>query len=256
MAGLTEKRFLRRVVPANRAHAYEYGLHPDIPVAEAERWVTLGRMLFDREKGLVGRVLASPLIRHGALKMTGLLALAVVHRCGPISPALLARTLKPLVHRQTVKNKRVKLVEIGVIETSDDCVGLRSGWRESLAEYVRVNGFDARAEALSGRIESERLRYRANLTGSVMMRIRLALIRALPCLICGEASDQGEAEHFPPKKWGGFDHPDLLHPLCQRHNIELGIMVRDLPGPVLRPRVSRAGSAGPVPLWLVEAQQL
>jgi hypothetical protein len=256
LSHLAEKRFLRRLVPANSAHAYEYGLHPDISVTEAARWITLGEMLFHREKGLVGRTLASPLIKHGALKLTGLLVLAVVHRCGPISPALLARTLKPLMHRQTVVDKTAKLAEIGAVETFDGSVRLRSDWRESLTGYVRVNGFDSWSEALSERIESERLRYHANQIGPVVMRIRLAIIRALPCEVCGLAEGVGEPDHFPPKRWGGFDHPDLLYPLCRKHNIDLGIMVRDLPGPILRPRVLRVGSVGPLPEWLVEARRL
>jgi hypothetical protein len=38
-------------------------------------------------------------------------------------------------------------------------------------------------------------------------------------------------EHFPPKLWGGFDHPDLMHSVCWGDNSDWGSIVKSLRRP-------------------------
>jgi hypothetical protein len=227
---LLRNGWLRYHKTSNVRDAYEYALDTDIPDSERTKWVELGRILYEPDKGLVGHFLTRPTIKHGHVMMTGFLVFSVLERHGPMSATALKRALKPMLSRNTVATRVERLEAIGLITfDSDGNLSVVPEWEARLAEYEAHMGLDKWAQVQDAVILDERERADEEVQGGRAMVVLKKRLRGESCAVLG--CPGGEVDHFPLKHWGGFDYPGLLDPICSGCNNDLGVMAKSIDRP-------------------------
>jgi hypothetical protein len=240
LAGLFKKGWLERRIPGPPTWGREYKLGADISEDQRTAWVELGRLLFE-PMGLVGDYLTRPAVKHGRIMLSGFLVLTLLERHGPVNRLALIKTLKPVMSRNTVIGRLERLEEIGLAVQVSDAPDLWMAVPDYLARleaYEEITGLKEQAAWQDARIEMERTSERIRLAGGPEVKDREEEVLAGPCVFCGVAQAT-EVEHFPPKHWGGFNHPGLMFGACTRCNGDWGRWIRKKPKPQYPPTDAR-----------------
>jgi hypothetical protein len=237
-AGLRKLRddgFLGCIGPEKEDDAKEWVLHQQIQGDQRDAWVALGTLLFGPEpQCLVGRQMGRPSIKHGYVELSGFLILALLQRCGAQTLGTLVAVLDRLVTAKTVEKKLALLVHRKLVAWEGDLFSSTSDCEERLSAWERDDRKLGKwAKEQDERIADERLRFRTGDSDTPEMKARKRELRAGPCDFCG-VMHCGEVEHFPPKHWGGFDHPYLMRGACRSHNSSWGNWIKGQSVPILR----------------------
>jgi len=226
---LVKDGFLEVEHPELATHAYLYGLPAAMPVEEKEQWIELGELLFS-PKGLLGRFRTHPSLKHGHIMPNGFLVLAILLECGSQSALEMKKAMKHIMHRNTTQGRLDFLTENDIVQLEDGQYSPTEDWEQAIIRYERANSLETFDIELKRRIAAERCRYYEALAGGADLVALKKFLRTGSCIECGE-KPAGQVEHFPPKLWLGFDHPDLMHSACPGDNEDWGSIVKSLRRP-------------------------
>lgn len=199
------------------------------PKLHAE-WQSLSSSLFGNG-GLVKKFVNSAVWGHGVLGFNQTLVLGtLVYRHQSFRRVDIIKYLDGFVGVSSIDAALKTLVDAQIVRKKDGLYTRTKNWNKNLKIFLDgQKGGTARKERITREVRNDRQRY-ATLCrlGHLTPKERKALLTN-PCLRCGGKANQ--VEHFPPRKFGGKDHPHLVWAICKKCNTETKSFIRKL-GPL------------------------
>lgn len=214
------------------SEAYEYWPGPKLTRNSRLQgeWDALSQALFGAS-GLVERFNNSPVWGHGLFGFSQTLVLGtLVHQHRPLRRVDIINYLDGLVGPSSIDTALRTLIAAGVIRKVDRNYLRNPEWETNLQVLISCHpGGLQRKIRIAHQVQVDRLKYQ-NLVraGQLTPRQRSQLLKK-PCLRCGRRATQ--IEHFPPRKFGGKDHPHLVWATCKKCNAATKSFIRKL-GPL------------------------
>ena len=189
--------------------------------------------------GLLTRFRGSSAFGHGMLKENGLICLgALIEASGPATQQQLVAYTDPLMPKSSAIRSLNRLIQFGLVETSDGLLVVEPNWESTLADRCRSDDAGDRRQT-RGRIQrrKEQKLNRDRLDWGDISDLEVVELRKFPCVQCGRRSEPGEVfqkEHFPPKslfrrrKVLGYNHPLVLSAICRTCNSLMSGFVRSV----------------------------
>ncbi len=110
---------------------------------------------------------------------------------------------------------------------------LTSDFDRKLWEYERDVGALKRSVKIKRRNESERGELSIRLKGGQLTHAEETAIKKDGCVRCRTLEGKLQIEHFPPRHWGGKDHPDIALAICPQDNNRYSNKIKKYPAPEL-----------------------
>ena len=218
LAGLVRDRWLRSFED-DESDAYWYARGSRLTRSAGLRsdWSELADALWG-PGGLLRTYEDPAALSHGMPGINGMLVLSSLAHCeSPASSAALHQYLSSFMKRPTVVKRLNSAIADGLVEATADGYVTADDWRDKLDELVATRKAAApRARKISGQVERDRQNYsKFRGSGRLTPQERKRLLRQ-PCVRCGGRASQ--VEHFPPKKFDGFDHRHTAFAICRGCN--------------------------------------
>jgi hypothetical protein len=220
-----------------------YRLGTAIQGAEAELWTAFGIALFDpadgyltdRREGSLGHLSVRPAAKFGYLGMPALVVLEACRRFGPVAQRDLVAAFAPLMTRSGLCDRGGVLRRLErhglLVRTEGNVFATPVDVEDRLQTYEDESGATAKAEQTRRNIAVEQRLRDDRWLGSERIRALKAHLRTQPCGVCGRqpVDGDGEVEHWPPRRLGGYDAVGRIRPICRGCNGMYSDLIRSIP---------------------------
>ncbi len=135
---------------------------------------------------------------------------------------------KWIMSKDRVRVYLKKLVESQIATKSDSGYQIHESWKQNLQIFIdSLPSGTQRQRAVKERVKAERYGYMHIARSRRLSKIEREALRLMKCVRCGGKST--EMEHWPPKKFGGYDHRHLVWSICEICNDDTRAFIRSLP---------------------------
>jgi hypothetical protein len=180
-------------------------------------WQSFASSLFGTG-GLVKRFVNSAVWGHGVFGFNQTLILGtLVYRNQSFRRVDIINYLDGLVGISAIDTALRTLIGAQIISKENGLYARRKDWKQNLKILLDSQiGGTARKKRIAREVRKDRYEY-ATLCwlGHLTPKERTRLLKN-PCLRCGNKAK--EVEHYPPRKYGGYDHTHLVWAICEKCN--------------------------------------
>ena len=220
---------IRKKATGKQSHRYKLGMKLTMKAGAETCWRELATKLFDKN-GLVFGLIDNSSFGHRFLGINGMLVLGTLKSSRrPLTVSEIAVYLQMFMSRQTINNRLKKLSQNDLVVETSEGWSVVSTLREMLSKYEPESGALAKKANIERTIKIERQNRDIRLEKGVLTREQKEEILAQGCFNCHTTTGRLELEHFPPKRWGGRDHFDLVLCLCWKCNNKYSHQIKTLP---------------------------
>ncbi len=199
------------------------------PVLHAE-WQSLSSSLFGIS-GLVKKFINSAAWGHGVFGFNQTLVLGtLVYRNQSFRRVDIIKYLNGLVGISSIDTALRTLVDAKIVSKEDGLYTRRKDWNQNLKILLDSHmGGTARKKRIAREVRKDRYKYGVLRSLGHLTPIEKKQLLKNPCLRCGKKADQ--VEHYPPSKYGGYNHPHLVWAICKDCNDKTKYFIKKL-GPL------------------------
>jgi len=210
------------------AYWYVHGRRLARPTALRKDWLDLADGLWGQQ-GLLRTYEDVAALSHGMPGINGMLVLSTLARCeSPISSGELHQYLCSFMKRPTVVKRLNRLINEDLAKFTADGYVATDDWRAELDKLVATSKAGAlRSEKICDQVERDRSNFSEFRGSGRLTPKERKWLRRQPCVRCGGRSSQ--VEHFPPKKFDGFDHRHTAFAICEQCNNDTSGFIKRLP---------------------------
>ncbi len=145
-----------------------------------------------------------------------------------------------------------KLVEGKIVTKSESGYQIHESWKENLQIFIDSSPSGTqRQHTVENRVKAERYFYIHIARKRKLTKNERDELLLLECVRCGGKST--EMEHWPPKKFGGYDNCHLVWSICEDCNDDTRAFIRSLPKTNFRPAIEAYFAANVDPIDIVRA---
>ena len=199
------------------------------PTLHAE-WQSLSSSLFG-SGGSVKKFINSAVWGHGVFGFNQTLVLGtLVYRQQSFRRVDIIKYLDGLVGISSIDTALKTLVGAQIVSKENGIYTRRKDWNHNLKILLDSQmGGTARKKRIAREVRKDRYKYGTLCRlGHLTPQEKRKLLKN-PCLRCGKKADQ--VEHYPPRKYGGYDHTHLVWAICEDCNKKTGYFIKKL-GPL------------------------
>ena len=196
------------------------------PVLHAE-WQSFSSSLFG-VGGLVKKFVNSAVWGHGVLGFNQTLVFGtLVYTSQSFRRIDIIKYLDGLVGISSIDTALKTLVGAQIISKENGIYTRRTDWNKNLQILLDSQiGGTARKYRIAREVRKDRYEYATlRSLGHLTPKERTQLLKN-PCLRCGKKANQ--VEHYPPRKYSGYDHTHLVWAICEDCNKETGYFIKKL----------------------------
>ena len=199
------------------------------PVLHAE-WQSLSSSLFGTG-GLVRRFVNSAVWGHGVFGFNQTLVLGtLVYTSQSFRRIDIIKYLDGLVGISSIDTALKTLVGAQIISKENGLYARRKDWKQNLKILLDSQiGGTARKKRIAREVRKDRYEYATLCWLGHLTPIERKKLLKNPCLRCGKKANQ--VEHYPPRKYGGYDHTHLVWAICEDCNEKTRFFIQKL-GPL------------------------
>jgi hypothetical protein len=199
------------------------------PVLHAE-WQSLSSSLFGTG-GLVRRFVNSAVWGHGVFGFNQTLVLGtLVYTSQSFRRIDIIKYLDGLVGISSIDTALKTLVGAQIISKENGLYARRTDWKQNLKILLDSQiGGTARKKRIAREVRKDRYEYATLCWLGHLTPIERKKLLKNPCLRCGKKANQ--VEHYPPRKYGGYDHTHLVWAICEDCNKKTRLFIQKL-GPL------------------------
>ncbi len=186
------------------------------PVLNAE-WQSFASSLFG-VGGLVKRFVNSAVWGHGVFGFNQTLVLGtLVYRNQSFRRVDIINYLDGLVGISSIDKALRTLIDAQIVSKENGLYIRRKDWRKNLKILLDSHmGGTARKKRIAREVRKDRYGYATLIRLGHLTHTERRQLLKNPCLRCGNKAN--EVEHYPPRKYGGYDHTHLVWAICKKCN--------------------------------------
>jgi hypothetical protein len=193
-------------------------------------WQSFASSLFGNG-GLVKRFVNSAVWGHGVFGFNQTLVLGtLVYRNQSFRRVDIIKYLDGLVGVSSIDTALLTLVDAQIVSKENGLYTRNKDWSKNLKILLDSHmGGTARKKRIAREVRKDRYKYGTLCRlGHLTPQEKRKLLKN-PCLRCGNKAN--EVEHYPPRKYGGYDHTHLVWAICEDCNEKTRFFIQKL-GPL------------------------